>query len=471
MRTIVALALGTTIVLAGCSSKSALIPHAPSSQFPAAQSVRPSAGSYTVVYRFGGGSDGIGPAAALKVYKGKLYGTTFGGGTGNGTIFSLAASGAVFKDQILHAFASGSDGANPQAPLIALNGVLYGTTTAGGANTGCGYYTYPPSPYVSCGTAFKLVLSTKKEYVINAFKTIGGWRPLSGLLPYNGTLVGTTEFIGRDNQCFVASSATSGCGLVYSLTGSGTVYKAAILHSFDPASAGDGANPAGNLVVGPKGTIIGTTLAGGSSSACNVTSSASTGCGTVYELVPTGGGFSERVMVNFAINRIAGGANPSSGLTAAGGAYFGTTYAGGNARCTSGGFVPGCGVVYRLRPSGGRLNLSVVHTFAGGSKGAVPSGGVIAVRGTLYGTTLFGGSTAGVCSNLGSVPGCGVVYKLTPSGTGYVLTILHAFTGGSDGAQPAAGLTLWNGRLYGTTFYGGNTACKNGCGTVFAVSP
>jgi uncharacterized repeat protein (TIGR03803 family) len=187
--------------------------------------------------------------------------------------------------------------------------------------------------------------------------------------------------------------------------------------------------------------------------------------------MPTASGFSERVVVNFAVNRIAGGAVPSSGLTAAGGLYFGTTYAGGNPRCTSGNPVPGCGVVYKLRPSGLRLNLSVVHTFLGGAKGAVPSGGVIAVHGSLYGTTLYGGSTAGVCSNLGSVPGCGIVYKLTPNATGYTLTVLHAFTGGSDGAQPAAGLTLWNGRLFGTTAYGGNAACRNGCGTIFSVSP
>jgi uncharacterized repeat protein (TIGR03803 family) len=98
----------------------------------------------------------------------------------------------------------------------------------------------------------------------------------------------------------------------------------------------------------------------------------------------------------------------------------------------------------------------------------------IDAAGNLYGTTFGGGSAT--CTS-GPVGGCGVVWKLAPNG---ILTMLHKFTGGSDGAHPAAGLTLdAAGNLYGTTSAGGDvTACPStdpgipgGCGVVFGLKP
>jgi uncharacterized repeat protein (TIGR03803 family) len=73
--------------------------------------------------------------------------------------------------------------------------------------------------------------------------------------------------------------------------------------------------------------------------------------------------------------------------------------------------------------------------------------------GTLYGTASVGGEAGGY----------GTVFSLNPDGTGF--TLLHDFTGGSDGNGPAAGLVLSSNTLYGTTINGGN----HDEGVVFAV--
>jgi uncharacterized repeat protein (TIGR03803 family) len=111
-----------------------------------------SGGSWTetVLYSFGGGSDGAHPTAALIFgSKGELYGTTaVGGASGKGTVFQLApaTTGSGWTEQVIYNFKGSSDGANPEAPLIlGSNGDLYGTT----------YSVNGTSDY---GTVFKIVL-------------------------------------------------------------------------------------------------------------------------------------------------------------------------------------------------------------------------------------------------------------------------------------------------------------------------
>src|SRR5579862_8114661 len=74
--------------------------------------------------------DGQGPLAGLVAVNGVLYGTTSAGGLGHGTVFSITTDGS---ENVLYRFKGGSDGANPEAGLLAINGVLYGTTAAGGS--------------------------------------------------------------------------------------------------------------------------------------------------------------------------------------------------------------------------------------------------------------------------------------------------------------------------------------------------
>jgi uncharacterized repeat protein (TIGR03803 family) len=97
--------------------------------------------------------------------------------------------------------------------------------------------------------------------------------------------------------------------------------------------------------------------------------------------------------------------------------------------------------------------FTVLHSFSGGSDGANPWTGLVLSGNTLYGTAHYGGGA-----------GAGTVFAVNTDGTGF--TNLHTFTGGSDGAYPNGGLIVSGSTLYGTAAYGGSA----GVGTVFAIN-
>jgi uncharacterized repeat protein (TIGR03803 family) len=135
------------------------------------------------------------------------------------------------------------------------------------------------------------------------------------------------------------------------------------------------------------------------------------------------------------------GKNPYTDLLRdSAGNLYGTTGLGG---------ASGQGVVFKLDPTG---TETVLYSFAGGPDGALPWAGLIQdSTGNLYGTTVTGGTS-----------GYGVVFKVDTTDTE---TVLYSFTGGTDGANPYAGVIRDSaGNLYGTTLYGGLT----GCGTASA---
>ena len=155
---------------------------------------------------------------------------------------------------------------------------------------------------------------------------------------------------------------------------------------------------------------------------------------------------------------------------------------GGSTACTnSSGVSDGCGTVFKLTPSGSSYTEAILHSFQGGSDGAAPSDALIAdSTGALHGTTQFGGG-ATACTGTGidsGYSGCGTVFKLTPSGSGYTEKILHVFKGGTkDGSRPRSALLAGkNGIFYGLTVNGGaaGSSCTLngivGCGTIFEVS-
>jgi uncharacterized repeat protein (TIGR03803 family) len=148
--------------------------------------------------------------------------------------------------------------------------------------------------------------------------------------------------------------------------------------------------------------------------------------------------------------------DPSGNLTidAAGNLYSTTSDGGGYEG----------GAVFKLAPNqDGTWAESVLHSFTGGADGLYPfSGLVFDAAGNLYGTTSFGGDLI----SLSCYPGCGVVFKLTPTSSGWSETVLHTFWG--YGRNPSAGVIMdAAGNLYGTT--GFNPSGNNGL--VFEITP
>lgn len=150
------------------------------------------------------------------------------------------------------------------------------------------------------------------------------------------------------------------------------------------------------------------------------------------------------------------GGGPNGMIRDSAGNLYGTTVTGG---------IAVYGIVFKLDTSGKKTTL---YEFKGGTDGEQPHGNLLLdANGNLYGTTEYGGNLSVSC---GGYPGCGVVFKLDPSGNE---TVLYSFTGGSDGGEPLAGLAMDNaGNLYGTTAGGGLPGCDyftQGCGVVFKL--
>lgn len=260
------------------------------------------AGVEQIVHRFlQKGDRGGHPAAALINVGGTLYGTTeVGGQYLNGTVFSVTTGGVL---TVLHSFDGASgEGWYPVAPLVDVDGTLYGTTKYGGTYKG--------------GTVFSITTSGTETVLYNFGNGTDGKNPEAGLIDVDGTLYGTT-----------VSGGTYGAGTVFSITASGAE---SVLHSF--GSGTDGAGPAAGLInVG--GTVYGTTVNGGTG-----------GFGTVYSIGASG---AEAVVYDFTGG--AAGQHPDAGLLNVGGVLYGTTTYGGSSRnCSNDG--GGCGTVFALTP-------------------------------------------------------------------------------------------------------------------------
>jgi uncharacterized repeat protein (TIGR03803 family) len=134
------------------------------------------------------------------------------------------------------------------------------------------------------------------------------------------------------------------------------------------------------------------------------------------------------------------------------------------------------GAVFNLKPPATPCKNALcgwtettLYSFSGGSDGEYPSSEVVFDQaGNMYGTTYSGGVGSQRCNG-----SCGVVYKLTPSSGGWIESVIYSFSGGSDGANPYAGVVFdKRGNLYGTTTYGGMYSCGDlNCGTVFQLTP
>jgi uncharacterized repeat protein (TIGR03803 family) len=387
-------------------------------------SAAPAAGSSQekVLYAFLGGNDGANPTGTLlRDVDGALFGTTANGGPANlGTVFELApGSGGQYTETVNHSF-QGPDGAHPSSGMIKIDarsgagttrdggayglgtvfemtheprgptervlysfkgfgdgegpygplllgtsGALYGTTTNGGGSTACA---------AGCGTVYRLTPagSGYSEQVLYGFRGgPDGSHPYSNLIAdATGALYGTTYDGGAYRF-----------GSVFKLTPSRTKYSESILYRFKGGS--DGANPVSGLLGGKRGSLFGTTLAGGRPNE-----------GTVFELSPSSNGtYREHIKYDFTRSD---GQVPYGTLISTGAhSGAGTTYQGGTY---------GYGAIFSLTHTTQGPVEAVLHSFTGNPDGANPESGVIAdSSGNLYGVT-YGGGSAHV----------GIVYELAP---------------------------------------------------------
>ncbi|HEY2473282.1 MAG TPA: choice-of-anchor tandem repeat GloVer-containing protein, partial [Candidatus Cybelea sp.] len=340
----------------------------------------------------------------------------------------FAARGDSSSFKVVYSFGGSADGSRPTASLIDVNATLYGTTESGGA--------------YGQGTVFSITPSGKEKVLHSFGHGTDGSGPLASLIEVKGTLYGTT-----------ATGGKHGAGTVFSVTPSGTEK---VLHTFSGGRGGsDGAFPAASLIE-VKGKLYGTTRAGGTYAGsyyegCGY--GGNSGCGTVYSIMPSG---KERVLHSFG-NGIDEGASPLASLIEVNGELYGTTMGGGKT---------GQGTVFTITLNG---NEKVLHSFGpgNGTDGGSPFASMIEGKGTLYGTTEFGGSSKTTSGGCYYVSICGTIFSITPSGTE---KLLHSFGNGTDGSGPLASLIEVKGKLYGTTAYGGAYYHNGDAGTVFNIT-
>ncbi len=369
------------------------------------------AGSERVLYAFQGNSDGASPLAGVVEFNGALYGTTIAGGTDNaGTLFALTPRAGQWHEA--HYFLGGNEGSQPVAALIAVGATLYGTASVGGRR---GY-----------GTVFSFAPATGIITPIHAFAggPFDGATPAASLLHVGNALFGTTEQGGLGGYF--------GWGTVFEVNLGNN--REETLYRFG-AQPSDGYDAAGSLI-NLNGTLYSTTYGQ------NLL-----GCGTVFSLNHKQPG-KERVLHTFPCSNTSDGDGPLAGLVSLGGMLYGTTMAGGAA---------GVGTIFVVNPLSGEE--AALYSFSNSSAGSEPFDSLLNDGGILIGTTEVGGATNANCPY-----GCGTVFSFDPK-TG-VETVIYAFQGGTDGADPRANVIDVAGTLYGTTVAGGTY----GLGTVFAIT-
>jgi uncharacterized repeat protein (TIGR03803 family) len=260
------------------------------------------------------------------------------------------------------------------------------------------------------------------ERVIHSFSGSDGSNAATDLVfDAHGNLFGTTV-TGGDFDC----------GTVFELTpAGGGQWTESVIYSFDCFDTGK--NPHGGVTLDSQGNIYGTTVAGGTGGFC-----VGDGCGVVFELSPSAGGWVETVIYNFHDSPDGWGAGGAVVFDALGNLY-GTTPDGG---------ANGVGTVYQLSPGNGGWTETILHDFTGGDDGALGGLGRLLVDrgGSLYGVTEIGGHY-----------GAGTVFRVARvSATGWYFSTIYAFRGMPDGSSPYGGVIAdAHGNLYGTTYFGG----------------
>jgi uncharacterized repeat protein (TIGR03803 family) len=354
---------------------------------------------------------------------GNLYGTAVGGGKfASGTVFELTPSGSTWIQRALYDFRGGNDGEGPLGSLISDGaGNLYGVTASGGLYSGGTIFELSPNtsggwtkttPYSFCKAGGQCIdgMEPNAGLVFDTAGNLYGTTPLGGasgqgtLFKLTHTTSGWTETV-LSSFCNCASGAQPQGGVVFGPSGNlygvtffgggvgsngGVVYEFNLatsmrtkLYAFRGSAQNDGLNPEAGLTFDAAGNIYGTTSDGGEQSV-NGTQS----LGTVFELTPGTGGWTEKVLYTFKGGT--DGAAPAAGVVFdTGGNLYGTTVGGGFGSypliCLG-----GCGTVFKLSPDSGTWTETQLHVFTSGADGAGPSSGLILdSMGNLYGETYL----------------------------------------------------------------------------------
>lgn len=321
------------------------------------------------------------------------------------TMLAIVTNAKAQTFTVLHYFTGGPDGAFPEAGVtIGPSGAVYGTAGSGGTT--------------GSGTVFKLSQVNSAWVFTPLYEFTGksdGAYPIGGVVfGPDGALYGTTQQGGYENNgtVFVLRPPSTICRSI-------TCYwNETVLHTF--TGVPDGINPwVENLIFDAAGNIYGTTGNGGTYDN-----------GTAFELTPSGGGqYTENILHSFGKDQ--DGAYPDAGMVFdSSGNLYGTTGTGGTGR----GCDYGCGTAYQLVPSAQGWAENVLVNFDLGSAGLAGayfpySPLVIDGSGNLYGTTIY--ST--------SVYLDGIVFKLAPSGGGFMPSVFYPFL---TSCQPYGGVTM-----------------------------
>ena len=395
-------------------------------------------------------------------------------------VVTLSTQAQTFN--VIHNFTGLQDGSEPFSLAVDMAGNLYGEAFHGGAGYG-GVFQLQPSG---------------SGWIFNTLYNFAGGNDGAG--PYQGGVA-----IGPDGALYGVTIAggNSGCESFFGYSGCGVVFRLqrpacsvscswteTVAYRFNGRE--DGSAPICTLAFDAQGNIYGT-----------ASSYQANGYGTVYKLSPSTQGWAFSLLYNFT-----GGAD--GGYPFVGVARDST----GNLYGTADQFgTHGYGTIYELSPSGSGWAETTLYNFGGGAgDGVYPATGLIFDQsGNLYGATqqslpdnngvvfqlspsgtgwtynplftLPGSGTLGPGANLtmdgagnlyGTTEGYhgvgdfGSVFKLTPLHGSWNYTLLHQFTGGNDGAFPYSNVVLdANGNLYGTTTQGG----ANGDGVVWEITP
>lgn len=336
-----------------------------------------SAASFSTIATIPGGPQ-IGAARG-----GTLYGTIPNAGAG--LLFSIGTNGAGYT--VLHSFASATDGSTPNARLaIDANGAVFGTAQGGGAHGGGTLWQYDASGGMTTPHAFGAGAD--------------GTAPYQGPSLVRGAVFGTTS-----------QGAIGGSGNIFRLKN--RAYKVV----YDFMSGADGHCPFAGIGAGPHGSLYGATIGLGFGG--NPT-------GSIWKYTVSAG-----LQTLYVFQNGSDGEYPDQAPTLdAQGNVYGTTHVQNGSDFA--------GAIWKISASG---QFSVLHDLNAATEGSIPNSPLVIGRdGNLYGTAGYGGAK-----------GHGSVFSITPAGA---FSLVHSFAGGTDGAQPTGNLVRAGAAIYGGTATG-----------------